>query len=422
MFKNLNTQITYMIKIVQKRKVWFAFSAVLISASLIALLMWGLKFGIDFTGGTLMEFSFKEETLNSQEIKSALADLDLGEVNIQFSGDKNVLLRFKDVDEDTHQKILVALDSAISGEDEDKEEIPTTSFSEKGSEIIEEENEEENNEENNSEKGIEENKPFSGFIKKALAADDETISNTEGMEDSGIKVTTDSGEEINVDAEDIDLSNVESEEINLDTAAGTNGENANIEEKRFNSVGPIIGSELKETAVWAIVIALIAIVLYIGWAFRKVSFPVSSFKYGIIATIALFHDVIITLGVFAVLGHFLNIEIGIPFVAAILAILGYSVNDTIVVFDRTRENLLKSGIDDFEEIVNKSVNETLVRSINTSFTTLIVLLALYLFGGDTIKYFVVALMVGISAGTYSSIFIASPLLVTWQKWDLKRKA
>ena len=421
MFKNLNTQITYMIKIVQKRKVWFAFSAVLISASLIALLTWGLKFGIDFTGGTLMEFSFKEETLNSQEIKSALADLDLGEVNIQFSGDKNVLLRFKDVDEDTHQKILVALDSAISGEDEDKEEIPLTPFSEKGSEIIEEENEEENNEENNSEKGIEENKPFSGFIKKALAADDETISNTEGMEDSGIKVTTDSGEEINVDAEDIDLSNVESEEINLDTAAGTNGENANIEEKRFNSVGPIIGSELKETAVWAIVIALIAIVLYIGWAFRKVSFPVSSFKYGIIATIALFHDVIITLGVFAVLGHFLNIEIGIPFVAAILAILGYSVNDTIVVFDRTRENLLKSGIDDFEEIVNKSVNETLVRSINTSFTTLIVLLALYLFGGDTIKYFVVALMVGISAGTYSSIFIASPLLVTWQKWDLKRK-
>jgi len=417
MFKNLNTQITYMIKIVQKRKIWFAFSAVLISASLIALLTWGLKFGIDFTGGTLMEFSFKEETLNSQEIKSALADLDLGEINIQFSGDKNVLLRFKDVDEDTHQKILVALDSAISGEDEDKEEIPTTSFSEKGSEIIEEENKEENSEENNSEKGIEENKPFSGFIKKALAADDETISNTEGMEDSGIKVTTDSGEEINVDAEDIDLSNVESEEINLDTAAGTNGENANIEEKRFNSVGPIIGSELKETAVWAIVIALIAIVLYIGWAFRKVSFPVSSFKYGIIATIALFHDVIITLGVFAVLGHFLNIEIGIPFVAAILAILGYSVNDTIVVFDRTRENLLKSGIDDFEEIVNKSVNETLVRSINTSFTTLIVLLALYLFGGDTIKYFVVALMVGISAGTYSSIFIASPLLVTWQKWD-----
>ncbi len=410
-----------MLKIVQKRKIWFAFSAVLVSVSLIALLSWGLKFGIDFTGGTLMEFSFKKETLNSQEIKDALADLDLGEINIQFSGDKNVLLRFKDVDEDTHQKILTALDSAISGED-NNEEIPPTPLLERGSEIIEEENKEENNEENNSGEGTEESKPFSGFIKKALAADDEIVSDTEETEESGIEITTSSGEEINIDTENIDLSNIESEEIDLSAITGTGEKNINIEEKRFNSIGPVIGNELKESAVWAIVIALIAIVLYIGFAFRKVSFPVSSFKYGIIATIALFHDVIITLGVFSVLGHFYGIEIGIPFVAAILAILGYSVNDTIVVFDRTRENLLKSGIDDFEKIVNKSVNETLIRSINTSFTTLIVLAVLYLFGGDTIKYFVVALMVGIAAGTYSSIFIASPLLVTWQKWDLKRKA
>ncbi len=406
-----------MLKIVQKRKVWFAFSAVLVSASLIAFLSWGLKFGIDFTGGTLMEFSFKDKTLNSQEIKDALADLDLGEISVQFSGENDVLLRFKDVNEDTHQKILTALDSAISGEDESNNKS-------KAGEIEEgnlEENEEENSEENNSEEGIEESKPFSGFIKKALAADDETASDTEGTEDSGIKVTTDSGEEINVDAENIDLSDIESEEIDLGAMAGTGKENDSIKEKRFNSIGPVIGNELKESSIWAIVIALVAIVLYIGFAFRKVSFPVSSFKYGIIATIALFHDIIITLGVFSILGHFYGIEIGIPFVAAILAILGYSVNDTIVVFDRTRENLLKSGIDDFEKVVNKSVNETLIRSINTSFTTLIVLLVLYLFGGDTIKYFVVALMVGITAGTYSSIFIASPLLVTWQKWDLKRK-
>ncbi|MEA1936542.1 MAG: protein translocase subunit SecF, partial [Patescibacteria group bacterium] len=415
----------YMIKIVQKRKIWFAFSAVLVSASLIALLAWGLKFGIDFTGGTLMEFSFKEETLNSQEIKEALADLNLGEINIQFSGEKDVLLRFKDVDEDTHQKILTALDFAISGEDNSEENNNENKSGEE--EDISEENEKENKEENNIE-GIEESKPFSGFIKKALAADEEAPGETENMEDAesaeenGIKVTTESGEEININAGEIDLGNIENEEIDLDAMAGTGRENANIKEKRFNSIGPVIGNELKRSAVWAIVIALIAIVLYIGFAFRKVSFPVSSFKYGIIATIALFHDVIITLGVFAVLGHFFSIEIGIPFVAAILAILGYSVNDTIVVFDRTRENLLKSGIDDFEEVVNKSVNETLIRSINTSFTTLIVLAALYLFGGDTIRYFVVALMVGISAGTYSSIFIASPLLVTWQKWDLKRKA
>jgi len=419
-----------MLNIVQKRKIWFAFSAILISASLIALLSWGLKFGIDFTGGTLMEFSFKDKTLNSQEIKDALADLNFGEINVQFSGDKNVLLRFKDVDEDTHQKILAALDSAISGENNVDEEIPPTPFSERGSEIIEEENTEGENIENNIEEdgieGIEESKPFSGLIKKALAADEEAINSTEDTEnaeetnESGIEVTTSSGEEVNI--ETVDLGNIESEEIDLGAMMETGRENASIEEKRFNSIGPVIGSELKESSVWAIVIALIAIVLYIGFAFRKVSFPVSSFKYGIIATIALFHDIIITLGVFSVLGHFYGIEIGIPFVAAILAILGYSVNDTIVVFYRTRENLLKSGIDDFEKIFNKSVNETLIRSINTSFTTLIVLFALYLFGGDTIKYFVVALMVGIAAGTYSSIFIASPLLVTWQKWDLKRKA
>ena len=409
-----------MIKIVQKRKIWFAFSAVLVSVSLIALLSWGLKFGIDFTGGTLMEFSFKNETLNSQEIKDALADFDIGEISVQFSGEKDVLLRFKDVDEDTHQKILSALDSAISGENENNNEIKAGETEEESFEV----NTEENIEGNNTE-GIEESKPFSGFIKKALAADEEIISNmgeTEETEGSGIEVITSSGEEINIDAENIDFSDIESEEIDLGAMTGIDRENFSIEEKRFNSIGPVIGNELKEKAVLAIIIALIAIVLYIGFAFRKVSFPVSSFKYGIIATIALFHDVIITLGVFSVLGHFYGVEIGIPFVAAILAILGYSVNDTIVVFDRTRENLLKSGIDDFEKIVNKSVNETLIRSINTSFTTLIVLITLYLFGGDTIKYFVVALIVGISAGTYSSIFIASPLLVTWQKWDLKRKS
>lgn len=372
-----------------------------------------------------MEFSFKDKTLNSQEIKDALANLDLGEIIVQFSGDKNVLLRFKDVDEDTHQKILTALDSAISGEDNIKKIPPVPS--DKGGEekIIPKEgskiNKEENNKENNSEKSVKESKPFSGFIKKALAADEKIINNAEETNDSGIKATTSSGEKINVDAKNIDLSNVESEKVDSNAMTGTGKENASIKEKRFDSIGPVIGNELKKSAVWAIVIALIAIVLYIGFAFRKVSFPVSSFKYGIIATIALFHDVIITFGVFAVLGHFYGVEIGISFVAAILAILGYSVNDTIVVFDRTRENLLKSGIDDFEEVVNKSVNETLIRSINTSFTTLIVLAALYLFGGDTIKYFVVALMVGISAGTYSSIFIASPLLVTWQKWDLRRQ-
>ncbi len=384
-----------MIKIVQRRKIWFAFSLVLISASIAALSVWGLKLGIDFTGGTLMEFSFKEKTLNSEEIKGALKDLDIGEVNVQFSGADSVLLRFKDVDENTHQEIIKALDIAILGEDKEEEgdnpEGVTEDVTEEDEDV--------------------ENEPISG-IKKALAADEvETADEANETEESGIEVVTDSGEEINI----------ESEEIDLESVIAANEENSNIEEKRFDSIGPVIGNELKSTAVIAIAIALIAIVLYIGWAFRKVSRPVSSFKYGIIATITLFHDVIITLGIFSVLGHLYNIEVGIPFVAALLAILGYSVNDTIVVFDRTRENLIKSGSGDFEKVVNKSVNETLVRSLNTSFTTLLVLTTLYLFGGETIKYFIIALIVGISAGTYSSIFIASPLLVTWQKWSLKRQ-
>ncbi len=385
-----------MIKIIQRRKIWFIFSAILISASIVALSVWGLKLGIDFTGGTLMEFSFKEETLNSEEIKDALKNLDLGEVNIQFSGDDSVLLRFKDVDENTHQEIIKALNVAISEEDK-KENNNNLEWNTEGLESI-------NKEEGNDDIDVE-SEPIS-FIKKARADE---------VEESEIEVTTESGEEVTI--ENIDIGN---EEIDIESIAET-VENNNIEEKRFDSIGPVIGNELKESAIWAIIIALIAIVLYIGWAFRKVSRPVSSFKYGIIATIALFHDVIITLGVFSVLGHLYNIEVGIPFVAALLAILGYSVNDTIVVFDRTRENLIKSGISDFEEIVNKSVNETLIRSLNTSFTTLLILTVLFLFGGETIKYFVVALIIGISAGTYSSIFIASPLLVTWQKWSLKRQ-
>ena len=391
-----------MLKIIQKRKIWFIFSAILISASIAALSVWGLKLGIDFTGGTLMEFSFEEKTLNSEEIKNALKDLDLGEVSVQFSGDDSVLLRFKDVDENTHQEIIKALNVAISGEDK-KEGDNNLEWNIEGTEDSESSEDSESAESDDIE-----SEPFS-IIKKALAADEIEA------EESGIEVITDSGEEINV--ENI---NIENEEINPESITGA-VENNNINEKRFDSIGPVIGNELKTSAVWAIVIALIAIVLYIGWAFRKVSRPVSSFKYGIIATIALFHDVIITLGVFSVLGYLYNIEVGIPFVAALLAILGYSVNDTIVVFDRTRENLIKSGISDFEEVVNKSVNETLIRSLNTSFTTLLILTVLFLFGGATIKYFVVALIVGISAGTYSSIFIASPLLVTWQKWSLKRQ-
>jgi preprotein translocase subunit SecF len=384
-----------MIKIVQRRKIWFIFSLVLISASVAALLAWGLKLGIDFTGGTLMEFSFKNETLSSQEIKDAVKDLGLGEVNVQFSEGKDVLLRFKDVNEDTHQKIVEALGVAAS---------------KKG-----------NVENNNNSKEKENNENIEDKTEKETMSSSDESTNVNSKET--LEVSNNEAEKIeaSVDSssENVDV-NLKTEDIEKDSVIAEAKEN--IEEKRFDSIGPVIGGELKNSAFWAVLIALAAIVLYIGWAFRKVSRPVSSFKYGIVATIALFHDIIITLGVFSVLGHYQSVEVGIPFVAALLAILGYSVNDTIVVFDRTRENLLKSGADDFEGVVNKSVNETIVRSINTSFTTLLVLFTLYLFGGASIKYFVLALIIGISVGTYSSIFIASPLLVVWQRWSLRRKS
>lgn len=194
-----------------------------------------------------------------------------------------------------------------------------------------------------------------------------------------------------------------------------------ILENRFESVGPAIGQELQQKAVYAIIIVLVAIVFYIAWAFRKVSYPVASWKYGIIAIIALFHDIIITLGVFAFLGKFGAVEVGLSFIAALLTILGYSVNDTIVVFDRVRENLFKYKKESFEHVVNVSVNQTLRRSINTSITTLLVLLAIFLFGGETIKYFVLALIIGVLSGTYSSIFLASPILVTFEEMSKKLK-
>jgi len=385
-----------MIKIIQKRKIWFAFSLILTMASVFALAQWNLKMGIDFTGGTLMELSFKNEILNSEEIKDSLKELNLGDVNIQFSDEKNVLLRLKDIDEDTHQKIIEALE-VKSGEKNNDKAV-------------------ENKPEENSEEIKASGEEVGGAEGEIIASEEDVAAENNKAENSA--EGTPENITVETDNENVDVE-VSDNTDNTDQVIAETGEK-NIEEKRFDSIGPVIGNELKSTAIWAIAIALIGMVLYIGWAFRKVSRPVSSFKYGIIATIALFHDVVITLGVFSVLGYLYNIEIGLPFVAALLAILGYSVNDTIVVFDRTRENLIKAGSENFEETVNKSVNETLIRSLNASFTTLLVLFALFLFGGETIKYFIAALIIGIAFGTYSSIFIASSLLVTLQKWSLRK--
>ncbi len=191
-------------------------------------------------------------------------------------------------------------------------------------------------------------------------------------------------------------------------------------QNRLETVGPTVSSDLKQKAIIAVILASLAIIIYIAIAFRKVPKPASSWRFGICAIVALIHDLSFVVGMSAILGHFLGYEIDSLFITALLTIMGFSVHDTIVVFDRIRENLRKSPSLDFETNVNNSILQTINRSLNTSFTVLIVLLALYLLGGETLKHFMLALLLGISIGTYSSIFNASPLLVSWQAWQLRR--
>lgn len=185
--------------------------------------------------------------------------------------------------------------------------------------------------------------------------------------------------------------------------------------RREENVGPTIGAELKQKALIALGFSCLMIVVYITFAFRKVPKPASSFRFAISAIVALVHDVLVVVGVFAILGHFWGVEIDTLFVTALLTIIGFSVHDTIVVFDRIRENLPKHLSKNFLEVADISIAQTLARSLNTSLTVVLVLLALLLFGGETIKWFVVALLVGIISGTYSSIFNATAVLVWWEK-------
>lgn len=297
-----------MFNIISKTKYAYIFSGMLVVLSIASLFVWGLKFGIDFTGGTLMEVKFENALPENQELEENLKDLDLKSLIIQPSGSNSVLFRYASEDDATNQNVMKVLEEKYPG----------------------------------------------------------------------------------------------------------------AAQQRVDFINSSVSKELKNKSLTAIFWAVAGIMAYIAWAFRKVSRPVESWKYGAGAVIALIHDILITVGVFSVLGHFFGIEVGIPFIAALLTILGFSVHDTIVVYDRTRENLIRStGKEKFPEIVNRSLNETLVRSINTSLTVVITLLAIYIFGGESIKYFALALLVGVTFGTYSSIFIASALLVTIYNYQRK---
>lgn len=200
-----------------------------------------------------------------------------------------------------------------------------------------------------------------------------------------------------------------------------------FEELQFQSIGPTIGEQLRSRAIWAGILVLLGISLYIAFSFRKVSYPVSSWKYGFATLIALFHDVIIPMGILAVLGVTHGVEVDTNFVVALLVIMGFSVHDTIVVFDRIRENLITHPIkshgasqnqkneDPFDVTVNNSINQTIARSINTSLTLVLVLVAMLIFGAPNLRIFTAVLLIGTIIGTYSSIFVASPLLTLWHK-------
>ena len=200
------------------------------------------------------------------------------------------------------------------------------------------------------------------------------------------------------------------------------GELGTVEELRFESIGPVIGEELKRKGIIAVGLGVLAVMFYIAYVFRRASRPVASWQYGLItAMVALFHDVFIPLGVFSLLGRLVGFEVSIPFIAALLTVLGFSVHDTIVVFDRVRENVRRFAGEPFEDIVERSLRQTFFRSINTSLTLLFAVAAVWYFGGSMIRPFALTVMVGVALGTYSSIFVASTSLITVERWFAKRR-
>lgn len=297
--------------IIRYKYVFLAISGFLMAAAVISLFVFGLKQGIDFSGGTLWQLKIADIEVSREALVKMLAEeLQVKEFAINADLEtKTFLIRLGELNEDDHQRYLAALRAKWKG----------------------------------------------------------------------------------------------------------------VEEFSFESIGPTIGRELRRKALTAFILVLGAISLYIAFVFRKVSRPVSSWKYGVITLLTLFHDAIIPVGLFAYLGAVTGVEVGVNFVVALLVIMGFSVHDTIVVFDRIRENLrLEKSINfNFGDLVNKSVWQTFARSVNTSLTLVLVLVALYFLGAASLSYFVLTILVGTVIGTYSSIFIASPLLVVWSRRQQK---
>ncbi|MFZ5392582.1 MAG: protein translocase subunit SecF [Patescibacteria group bacterium] len=338
-----------MLQIISRRNLWYIISAVMIVPGLISLMFNGLKLGLDFRGGTLMELQLTEQSnINTEEIRETLAPLNLGNLVVQSSG---------------NNKIIIRTDTLAVEENQTKSENDSSQTN------------------------------TLGFINSVAYAQNNDLTNT--LDQSQTSQILGGSEKYN--------------QI-ISTLQKKYG---NVKELRFEAIGPTISNQLTQNTFLSVVIASICIILYLAWSFRGVPAPTSSWRFGICAVAALLHDVLFVLGVFSILGAYYHIELDILFLPAILTVMSFSVHDSIVVFDRIRENLRKYTKENFAEVVNISINETLVRSLNVSLTVIVTLLALYLFGGESIKIFVLTLIIGLISGTYSSIFNASPLLVTW---------
>ncbi len=419
-----------MYNIISKRKIWYAISAIMIIPGILSLLFNGLNLGIDFTGGTLIEVQMDDqENINTEDVRDSLAHLNLGNLVIQSSGDNSVIIRTDTlaVDEESLDiKDTEENDVTTTNEESDNTEATETSFLVNKAFAQSQEtpinddplqmSSEENNEISSEEIGESEEVPPLEEIISEVEYNEMPEVTVEGEEALIVPISE------NIDA----IETLEERKI----LGGTEKFNQIIEalqekfgtitELRFEAIGPTISSELTSNTIWAIFLASLFIILYLAWAFRNVPAPASSWRFGICAIAALLHDVIFILGFYSILGAYYNIELDILFLPAILTIMSFSVHDSIVVFDRVRENLRKYTKESFEEVVNISVNETLVRSLNLSLTVIITLLALYLFGAPSLKQFILTLIIGLISGTYSSIFNASPLLVTWHKWASKK--
>ena len=296
-----------MYRIIKNSKFWFIFSGILTVISIIAIITFGLKWGIDYTGGTVIEIQSSNANKVSL-IKDVLSQQKITDYQLSETGTNIINLKLPTLTNDQHLAFQAAATAKIS----------------------------------------------------------------------------------------------------------------DYTESEYNTVGPTIGKDLETKSIWAIVIASIGIILFIAFAFRKVPKPLSSWKFGVSAVIALIHDLLITTGLVAILGHFFAwMQIDALFITAMLTIMGFSVHDTIVVYDRLRENFIRNPREEIELTAEKSINQTLARSINTSLTTIIVLCCLLVLGSDSLRHFIVTLIFGFTIGTYSSIFVASPIVVRWHK-SMKR--